>query len=117
MIFFYISVYILNGKVVIIMVKVKLVGCNFHPASKNVTQNDVVRLIREPDNKFDKEAIAVINSLGEKIGYVGTHKTVSRGNRRNGCIDNHQLGNIIGSQANGVVKKMKEYFGFIEVDI
>lgn len=99
------------------MVRIKLVGCNFHPASKKCIENEVVKLVREPNNKFDSEAIAVVNSLGEKIGYVGTHKTVSRGNRRNGCIDNHQLGNIIGSQANGVIKKMKEYFGFIEVEI
>ena len=99
------------------MVRIKLVGCNFHPASKKCIENEVVRLIREPDNKFDNEAIVVLNSLGEKIGYVGTAKTVSLGNRRNGCIDNHQLGNIMGFQARGIITKFKEYFGFIEVDI
>ena len=99
------------------MVKIKLVGCNFHSASKKTIENEAVKLIREPDNKFDKEAIAVLNASGEKIGYVGTAKTVSRGNRRNGCIDNHQLGNIMGVQGRGIVTKFKEYFGFIEVDI
>ena len=98
------------------MVKVKLVGCNFHKTSKKTIENEIVRLIREPDNQFDSEAITVYNSLNEKIGYVGTAKTVSRGNRKNGRIDNHQLGNIIGSQCNGVITKFKEYFGFIEVD-
>lgn len=99
------------------MVKIKLVGCNFNPASKKTIKNDVVRLVREPENKFDKEAIAVYNASNEKIGYVGTYKTVSLGNRNNGCVDNHQLGNMMGSQARGVVTKFKEYFGFIEVDI
>lgn len=99
------------------MVKIKLVGCNFHKASKKTIENEVVRLVREPENKFDKEAIAVYNALGEKIGYVGSYKTVSMGNRNNGCIDNHQLGNIMGYQAKGIITKFKEYFGFIEVDV
>lgn len=99
------------------MVKIKLVGCNFHPASKKTIENETVKLIREPDNQFDKEAIAVYNAIGEKIGYVGSGKTVSHGNRRNGCIDNHQLGNIMGVQGRGIITKFKKYFGFIEVDI
>lgn len=99
------------------MVRIKLVGCNFHPASKKCTKNEIVRLVKEPKNKFDSEAIVVLNSLGEKIGYVGTAKSVSLGNRKNGCIDNHQLGNIMGFQARGIITKFKEYFGFIEVDI
>ena len=99
------------------MVKVKLVGCNFHPASKKCAENEVVRVIRDPNNKFDPEAIKVVNGLGEIIGFVGTNKTVSHGNRRNGCVDNHQLGNIMGVEARGVITKFKEYFGFIEVDL
>lgn len=99
------------------MVKIKLVGCNFHKTNNKTIENDIVKLVREPKNKFDKEAIAVYNDFNEKIGYVGTHKTVSRGNRKNGCIDNHQLGNIMGQEATGIITKFKEYFGFIEVDI
>lgn len=97
--------------------KIKLVGCNFNPASKKCAKNEIVRLVREPNNKFDKEAIAVLNSLGERIGYVGTDKTVSLGNRNNGCIDNHQLGNIMGVEARGIITKFKGYFGFVEVDL
>lgn len=99
------------------MVRIKLVGCNFHEASKKTIENEVVKLVREPENKFDKEAIAVYNALGEKIGYVGSYKTVSMGNRNNGCIDNHQLGNLMGRQAKGIITKFREYFGFIEVDV
>ena len=99
------------------MVKIKLVGCNFHPASKKCIENEIVRLIREPDNKFDKEAIKVVNTLGETIGYVGTSKTVSGGNRRKGFIDNHQLGKIMGFQGKGILTKFQKYFGFIEVDL
>ena len=99
------------------MVRIKLVGCNFHKTNNKTIEDSVVKLIREPENEFDKEAIAVYNGFNEKIGYVGTHKTVSRGNRKNGCIDNHQLGNIMGQEATGIITKFKEYFGFIEVDI
>ena len=99
------------------MVKVKLVGCNFHPASKKCSENEVVRLIRESDNKFDKKAIVVKNSLGETIGYVGTHKTVSKGNRENGCIDNIELGKKMKTEARGIITKFRNYFGFIEVDL
>ena len=99
------------------MVKVKLVGCNFNKTNNKTIECDVVNLIREPENKFDKEAIAVYNRHSEKMGYVGTAKTVWMGKRRNGCVDNHQLGNMIGSQATGIITKFKEYFGFIEVDI
>ena len=91
--------------------KVKLVGCQFNEASKKCHKGEIVKLVREPGNKFDKEAIAVFNSLGEKIGYVGSAKTVSRGNRKNGCIDNHQLNNIMPAQGRGVISKFKEYFG------
>ena len=99
------------------MVKIKLVGCNFHPASKKCNQDDIVKLVREPDNKFDKEAIAVLNEKNETIGYVGSSKTVSLGNRNNGCIDNHQLGNLMAKEAKGKLTKFKEYFGFVEVDV
>lgn len=99
------------------MVKVKLVGCQFHPASKKCIENEVVRVIRDPKNKFDPNAIKVVNSLGELIGYVGTEKTVSQGNRKNGCIDNNQLGDIMENETHGIITKFREYFGFIEVDL
>ena len=98
------------------MVKIKLVGCQFHSPSKKCMEGEIVKLIREPSNKFDKEAIAVFNGLGEKIGYVGSAKTVSNGNRKNGCIDNHQLNNIMPTQGRGIISKFRDYFGFIEVD-
>lgn len=99
------------------MVRVKLVGVNFQKAGAKTIENEVVKLIREPENKVDPKAIAVYNTLGEKIGYVGTNKTVSNGNRRNGCIDNEQLGNIMNHSGRGIITKFREYFGFIEVDI
>ena len=58
------------------MVKIKLVGCNFHPASKKCIENEVVKLVREPNNKFDNEAIVVLNSLGESISSSRNHYKV-----------------------------------------
>ena len=34
------------------MVRIKLVGCNFNKTSNKTIENDVVRLIREPENKL-----------------------------------------------------------------
>ena len=98
------------------MVKIKLVGCNFNQASQKSYEGEIVKLVREPSNKFDPNAIMVLNGLGEKIGYVGTAKTVSFGNRKNGCIDNIELNDIMPAQGHGIITKFKEYFGFIEVD-
>ena len=91
------------------MVRIKLVGCNFNKTSNKTIENDVVRLIREPENKFDKEAIAVYNSHNEKIGYVGTAKTVSRGNRKNGCVDKNAQQEIRHME-NEVCRKQQKYF-------
>ena len=101
------------------MVRIKLVGCNFHPASKKTIENEIVKVMREPNNKFDKNAIVVKNRLGETIGYVGTSKTVTIGNRNNGCIDNLQLSNLMKDSfaVRGIVTKFRDYFGFIEVDL
>lgn len=97
------------------MVRIKLVGCNYHKTTIETKENDIVKIKKEFDNEFDKYAIAVFNSLNEKIGYVASKKTVSPGNRKNGCIDNIELSNIIDNETSGVITKFKGYFGFVEV--
>lgn len=95
--------------------RVKLVGCRFHKVSHKTIEDDVVRLIREPENKFDDKAIAVYNSHNEKIGYVASSNTISQGNRTNGCIDNIELGDLMKQEAKGIITKFRDSFGFIEI--
>lgn len=98
------------------MVRVKLVGCKYHKGSKGTQIEDIVELIKEPTNKFDKEAIAVFRN-NKKIGYVATKKMVSKGNRERGCIDNQELGAIMSKKGKGTITKFRDYFGFIEVSL
>ena len=100
--------------------RLKLVGCNFQSPSVEPKPHDVVKIKLERDNKFDKDAIAVFNHKDEKIGYVGTAKTVSEGNRRNGCIDNLDLKSIVDLDNDdylAIITKFREYFGFIDITV
>ena len=100
--------------------RVKLVGCNFANPSKEPKVNDVIKLKLEPDNKFDKNAIVVLNDNCEKIGYIGTNNTVSKGNKRNGCVDNVTLKSLLNFNSNdylGIITKFKGYFGFIDITV
>ena len=59
--------------------KLKLVGCSFQKFQNIPKKGDAVFLKLEPKNEFDENAIAVYNEQREKIGYIGTDKTVSTG--------------------------------------
>lgn len=101
--------------------KIKLVGCNFTNPKKAPEVGDVIKVKLEPDNKVDKDAIVVVNQAGEKIGYVGTNKTVSEGNKRNGCVDNLTLKSLIDFNDDdsylGIITKFKGYFGFCDITV
>ena len=93
--------------------KVKLVGCNFANPSRVPEAGDVIKIKLEPNNKYDKDAIMVLNHNGEKIGYIG--------NKRNGCIDNVTLKSLVDFENNqdylGIITKFKGYFGFIDITV
>ena len=101
--------------------KVKLVGCRFANPSSAPEAGDVIKIKLEPNNKYDRDAIMVLNHNGEKIGYIGTNKTVSEGNKRNGCIDNVTLKSLVDFENNqdylGIITKFKGYFGFIDITV
>lgn len=100
--------------------RIKMVGMNFQKPSIKPKENDVVRLKLERDNPVDKDAIAITNKVGERIGYVATKNTVSEGNRKNGCIDNIDLKNIIDIEKDdytAIISKERGYFGFIDVTV
>lgn len=100
--------------------RLKLVGCNFATPTVKPQANDVVKLKLEPSNKFDKDAIMVLNHRNEKIGYIGTTNTVSDGNRRNGCIDNIDLKSMVNLENDdylAIITKFRDYFGFIDITV
>lgn len=101
--------------------KVKLVGCNFAKPSRAPEVGDVIKVKLEPENKYDKNAIVVLNDDGEKIGYVGTDNTVTKGNKANGCVDNVTLKSLVDFDNNqdylGIITKFKGYFGFIDITV
>ena len=101
--------------------KVKLVGCNFAKPTRTPAVGDVIKIKLEPDNKFDPDAIMVLNHNGEKIGYIGTNNTVSEGNKANGCLDNKTLKSLVDFKDDqdylGIITKFKGYFGFIDITV
>ena len=49
----------------------KVAGVSFHKQNvESLSENDILSLEREPDNKYDKNAIKILNSQGNMIGFV-----------------------------------------------
>lgn len=51
--------------------EVKVVGLSFRRVTKKLKQGDRVKLVPEPDNKYDPNALAIYSLDGEHLGYVG----------------------------------------------
>lgn len=51
--------------------EVKVVGLSFRRVTTPLKQGDRVKLVPEPDNKYDPNALAIHTLEGEHIGYVG----------------------------------------------
>lgn len=51
--------------------EVKVVGLSFRQVTTELKQGDRVKLVPEPENKYDPNALAVHSLEGEHIGYVG----------------------------------------------
>ena len=72
--------------------KGKVVGLSFHRTSKAVNDGDILTIIAEPDNKFDKDALAVYNDDEELVGYIAnSEKTLSKGNRDKGNLSASEM--------------------------
>lgn len=50
---------------------VKVVGLSFRAVRVDLKPNYTVRLIKEPDNKYDSDAVKVQDLAGNMLGYVG----------------------------------------------
>ncbi|KAG0623190.1 hypothetical protein M758_3G155200 [Ceratodon purpureus] len=53
-------------------VEVNVVGLQYY--SGRVSDQEMVRLIREPHNPYDRNAIQVVNILGDQIGHIERYK-------------------------------------------
>lgn len=51
--------------------EVKAVGLSFRHVTSKLKQGDKVKLVPEPDNKFDPNALSIQTVDGEMLGYVG----------------------------------------------
>ena len=51
--------------------EVKVVGLSFRHVTNKLERGDKVRLVPEPDNKYDPNALSVQTLDGEMLGYVG----------------------------------------------
>ena len=50
---------------------IKVVGLSFRPIQVELKPNYTVKLVKEPTNKFDPEAVRVEDLAGNHLGYVG----------------------------------------------
>ncbi len=82
-----------------------ITGMNYFHGQNFLKKGMEVKLVKEPDNKFDKEAILVrIDGLGD-IGHVAnSHKTVI-----GECYSAGRLYDKIGKKAVGKVKFIMDY--------
>jgi single-stranded-DNA-specific exonuclease len=56
---------------------INLVGESFGNRQRNIwaaSEGETVRLRREPDNQYDKNAILVLSRSGQELGYIGKDK-------------------------------------------
>lgn len=50
-----------------------VVGINYYPHRKLVS-GDLLTFKREPENRFDRNAIAAYNEAGEQVGYLSRNR-------------------------------------------
>lgn len=66
---------------------ITITGVNFYYEMKPFKIGGIVKLVKEPDNEYDKEAIQVVMPFIDKVGYVANSvKTVYAGTMSAGRI-------------------------------
>jgi hypothetical protein len=93
--------------------RIKIVGIQF--TKHSAVEGEVVSFVHEANNEHDPNAIAVINSNGNRFGYVATDNTLSAGNRKNGCVDNKELLALLSDETIAIVDKMFGNFGYANI--
>jgi len=79
---------------------IAIVGCNNYHGFKIFKPNMIVKLIKEPDNDFDDEAIEVITKEHGKVGYVANSvHTVPRG-----CMSAGRIYDTFDKSVSAIVK-------------
>lgn len=53
------------------MSEIKVVGLSFRRVTEKLGTGDLVRIVPEPDNKYDPNALAVQTEAGAMLGYIG----------------------------------------------
>ena len=90
-----------------------ITGCNYYFGNRFMEKGMKVKLVKEPDNEYDKEAIQVkIKGLG-KVGYVANSPNTVLGDSMSAgrlyeYIGKKAKGSVVYVLSNGVVCKLKE---------
>lgn len=76
-----------------------IAGCNHYMGTDFMKKGMKVKLVKEPDNKYDKEAIQVkIKGLG-KVGYVANSPFTVKGE----CLSAGRMYDKLGDKAKGEI--------------
>lgn len=93
--------------------RIKIVGINYTKYSAKV--GEVITLIHQTDNPHDKYAIGTHNENGDRFGYVA--RTLSENNRKNGCIDNKEVLELLPHTTKVVVEEMYNGYGYAKIQL
>lgn len=95
--------------------RIKIVGINYTKYSAQI--GEVVTLIHEKDNPHDAQAIGVYNEEGNRFGYVARERTLSVNNKKNGCINNEEVLELLPHATKVIVEEMHNGFGYAKIQI
>lgn len=95
--------------------RIKIVGINYTKYSAQI--GEVVTLIHEKDNPHDAQAIGVYNEEGNRFGYVARERTLSVNNKKNGCISNEEVLELLPHATKVIVEEMHNGFGYAKIQI
>ena len=95
--------------------RIKIVGINYTKYSAQV--GEVITLIHEKDNPHDSKAIAAYNEKGNRFGYVAREQTLSVNNKKNGCISNEEVLELLPHATKVIVEEMHNGFGYAKIQI
>ena len=95
--------------------RIKIVGINYTKYSAQI--GEVITLIHEKDNPHDSKAIAAYNEKGNRFGYVAREQTLSVNNKKNGCISNEEVLELLPHATRVIVEEMHNGFGYAKIQI
>lgn len=95
--------------------RIKIVGINYTKYSAQI--GEAITLIHEKDNPHDSKAIGVYNEEGNRFGYVARERSLSPNNKKNGCISNEEVLELLPHATKVIVEEIHNGFGYAKIQI